>query len=763
MSRITPRTSLLALTTASALGVVAVAAHADPLPTHHQHDAVRRAAAAHAETGHVPADQVLTLDLVASPADLPGLRAYARDVVTPGSAHYRQFLSSAEVSRRFGPSAADYARVVAFAQSHGLTVIGGSRESMDVQVSGSVAAIEQAFSIRLNTYNHPTENRTYRAPDRELSVPAGTPIYHVSGLDNFSIPRPHLATRANTGATPKATTGSGPSASYLGSDMRAAYYGSGPLTGAGQVVGLLEYYGSNLNDLTTYYTNAGQTNTVPVNLIATDKTSLTCNYTGTSRTRCDDTEQTLDMTQVLGMAPGIAALNVYVGSTDTAILGAMVAANPLPLTIGCSWGWSPADPATLEPYFLRMVAQGQTFLAASGDASTWKATGSAAPWPADDPWVVSVGGTSLTTTGAGGAWAGETAWVDSGGGVTTNGFAIPAWQALPGVINATNNGSTTLRNGPDVSANADFTFYVCANQTTCTANKYGGTSFAAPMWAGYLALVNQSLAANGQGPVGFVNPVIYNQNLVGSTYALDFNDVTSGTSGSYSATTGYDLVTGWGSPTPALVGTLAGLVSAPSLTVSTLAGSLSIAEGATASTVVDVASAGGFSGAVTLAASGLPSGVSAAFNPATVTNYGASTLTLTASASAPVTTAVPVTITATSGSTTASTTVNTAVTVPPSYSLSIAPTALTVARGKSGTATLTESVTGGYSTKVTLTASGQPTGVTVSSSKSSLTGATTATITFKVASTAAVGTYTITLKGTAGTTSKTTTVALTVQ
>jgi subtilase family serine protease len=320
-----------------------------------------------------------------------------------------------------------------------------------------------------------------------------------------------------------------------------------------------------------------------------------------------------------------------------------------------------------------------------------------------------------------------------------------------------------LRNGPDVSANADFTFYVCANQTTCTANKYGGTSFAAPMWAGYLALVNQSLAASGQGPVGFLNPVIYNQNLVGSTYALDFHDVTSGTSGSYSATTGYDLVTGWGSPTPALVGTLAGLVSAPSLTVSTLAGSLSVAEGGTASTVVDVASAGGFSGAVTLAASGLPSGVSAAFNPATVTNYGASTLTLTASASAPVTTAVPVTITATSGSTTASATVNTAVTVPPSYSLSIAPTALTVARGKSGTATLTETVTGGFASAVSFSASGQPTGVTVSSSKSSLTGAGSVTITFKVASTAAVGTYTITLKGTSGTTSKTTTVALTVQ
>ena len=77
------------------------------------------------------------------------------------------------------------------------------------------------------------------------------------------------------------------------------------------------------------------------------------------------------------------------------------------------------------------------------------------------------------------------------------------------------------------------------------------------MWAGYLALVNQQLAANSQGPAGFINPTIYQQN-VGSAYATDFHDITSGTSGSYSAVTGYDLVTGWGSPTPALVNALAG-------------------------------------------------------------------------------------------------------------------------------------------------------------------------------------------------------------
>ena len=69
--------------------------------------------------------------------------------------------------------------------------------------------------------------------------------------------------------------------------------------------------------------------------------------------------------------------------------------------------------------------------------------------------------------------------------------------------------SKTYRNGPDVSANANFTFYVCADQTTCTANEYGGTSFAAPMWAGYLALVNQQAVANGHHTLGFINPTLY--------------------------------------------------------------------------------------------------------------------------------------------------------------------------------------------------------------------------------------------------------------
>jgi subtilase family serine protease len=192
-----------------------------------------------------------------------------------------------------------------------------------------------------------------------------------------------------------------------------------------------------------------------------------------------------------------------------------------------------------------MAAQGQNFFAASGDSSTWSTRNEA--WPADDANIVSVGGTDLTTASAGGAWKSETAWVDSGGGISPDKIKIPAWQQLSGVINSSNKGSTTLRNGPDVSANANFTFYVCADQTTCTANEFGGTSFAAPMWAAYVALVNQQLKANGFSTIGFINPFLYSFG-VSSSYSTDFHDITSGKSGSFSSVTGYDLVTGWGSP-----------------------------------------------------------------------------------------------------------------------------------------------------------------------------------------------------------------------
>jgi kumamolisin len=532
------------------LSVVTLNVHAQSLLTRH----MREATSSEAQVlGRLPANQTMQLDIVLPLRDQAGLDAFVRDLYDPSSFSYRHFLTVPEFTERFGPSQQDYDAVVSFAKANGFQVVGGTRDGMEVQVRGSVSTIEAAFHVSMNTYRHPTEDRTFFAPDREPTTDLPFPLWHVSGLDNFSIPHPMVVRKSDFAkvhgieaekVVSHATTGSGPSASFLGSDMRAAYYGGTALTGAGQNLGLLEFVGTDLTDLTTYFKNAKETNTVPITLLSTDGTSVNCVDTRAGGD-CDDTEQTLDMTQAIGMAPKLASLTEYIGSTDTAMISAMTTHSPLPTTIGCSWGWTPADPTTLNPFFEKMAAQGQNFFAASGDNSTWSTRNEA--WPADNAFVVSVGGTDLVTASAAGPWKSETAWVDSGGGISPDKIAIPAWQKLSGVINSSNKGSTTLRNGPDVSANANFTFYTCSDQTTCLANEFGGTSFAAPMWAGYIALVNQQLVANGDPTIGFINPLIYAENIT-SAYATDFHDITSGKSGSFSAVTGYDLVTGWGSP-----------------------------------------------------------------------------------------------------------------------------------------------------------------------------------------------------------------------
>ena len=541
--------SMLAL--ASIVSAATITSQAQSVLTHHVREATLDGRAQ--ALGHLPSSQVLQLDVVLQLRDRSALQSYLNELYDPSSPVYRHWLTPAEFTARFGPTQEDYDKVVSYMKAQGFAVVGGTRDGLDVQVKGPVSSVESAFHVTMHTYQHPTEDRVFYGPDREPSADLPFALWHVSGLDNFSIPHPLYVKRSDYAAAhgiapevavKNATTGSGPSASFLGSDMRAAYYGGTALTGSGQNLGLLEYEGTDLADLNTYYTNAKQTLKITPVLLSTDGTSTACLYTRKGG-YCDDTEQTLDMTQALGMAPGIASLTVYIGSTDTAMIAAMTTHSPLPATIGCSWGWTPADPTTLDPYFEKMASQGQNFFAASGDSSTWSSRNEA--WPADDANVVSVGGTDLVTASAAGPWKSETAWVDSGGGISPDKIAIPSWQKLSGVINSSNKGSTTYRNGPDVSANANFTFYTCSDQEACLANEYGGTSFAAPMWAGYIALVNQELVAQGKATIGFINPTIYAKNIT-SAYATDFHDITSGKSGSYSAVTGYDLVTGWGSP-----------------------------------------------------------------------------------------------------------------------------------------------------------------------------------------------------------------------
>ena len=488
--------------------------------------------------GHLPSEQRLSLAISLPLRNETELDSLLNELYDPQSPNFHDYLSVQEFTRRFGPSESDYAAVLQFARANGLAVIDTPANRLVLDVEGPAANIEKAFNISFGLYQHPTESRTFYAPDREPSLDLDVPLLHISGLDNFALPHAKnvRASQAGTQAQIGKTTGSGPGGQFIGSDMRAAYYGSGALDGAGQSVGLFEFAGYEISDVQNYFKKVKQPLNVPVKGVSVNGARLTC-----PPASCDDSEQVLDIEMAISMAPALSQVVVYVGNKDVSIFNQMAVDNTSK-QVSCSWGWSD-DETSLDPIFKQMAAQGQSVFVATGD------NGSSTPgdvvWPADDPYITAVGGTDLTTTGPGGAWKSETGWNGSAGMPSKNGVPIPGYQKQKGVITQLNQGSKTLRNIPDVAAEANTNQYSCYDGSCSGGN--GGTSYAAPQWAGYIAMANQQSLAGGGSTLGFLNPAIYKIGL-GAAYDSDFHDIISGSNGKYTAVTAFDLVTGWGSP-----------------------------------------------------------------------------------------------------------------------------------------------------------------------------------------------------------------------
>src|SRR5271154_604928 len=218
------------LCSAVLLFVMEAPAQAQSLLTRHVRPAVTTGQAQF--LNRLPATQSLRIDIVLPLRDQAGLEAFLQQLYDPASPSYRHFLTVSEFTARFGPSQEDYDAVVQYAKSNGLTVIGGSRDGMDVELEGTVSGIETAFHVSMGVYQHPSENRPFYSPDREPTVDLAFSLWHVSGLENYALPKPTFMHKGS-GKGSNATTGSGPSSSFLGSDMRAAYYGGTVLTGSG--------------------------------------------------------------------------------------------------------------------------------------------------------------------------------------------------------------------------------------------------------------------------------------------------------------------------------------------------------------------------------------------------------------------------------------------------------------------------------------------------------------------------------------------------
>jgi subtilase family serine protease len=444
-------------------------------------------------------------------------------------------------------------------------------------------------------------------------------------------------------------------------------------------------------------------------------------------------EISLDVEWAHAIAPQATILLVEATSNSlTDLLAAVSYATSYTGVKAVSMSWGGSEFSTETSYDSYFSTAGITFFASSGDS------GAGVIWPSSSPNVVGVGGTTLNLDSSG-AVISETAWSGSGGGVSAY-EAKPAYQ--------TNYGLTYARRAaPDVSYDADPNTGVYVYDSTPYQGSagwwiVGGTSAGAPQWAAIQAL---GLSANNNN---------FYQDAASSTYASYFRDVTSGSNG-YPAGSGYDLVTGLGSP----ITTSFTPSTTPDFTLSASPTTLNVGSGSSGTSTITVTALNGFTGNVTLSTI-TPTGWTASLSAGSIPTSGQSTLTIIVPSSAGSGT-YSVTVTGKSGTLSHTISVTVQVTSP-DFSISASPSSLSIRSGSSGTSTITVTALNGFTGTVTLSATA-PTGLTASLSPTSISTSGKSTLTITVASTTRTGTYTITVTGKSGTLSHTATVRVAVR
>lgn len=551
--------------------------------------------------GRLDAQTALQVGLILPLRNQDKLAELLRRQYTPGDPLYHQFLTPPDFTSRFGPTQANYDAAAAYARAQGLTVTGTSPGRTLLNVAGPTARIESAFGVRMSRYRLPDGRQVFSnsaAPVLPRSV--AVRLAGIAGLNNIAQMHPHLRYPNMTSHAPVPIQGggggigSGPLGGIAPNDVKYAYnlssvtplYGTsvavpaGALTGAGQNIGLFELDGFVASDI-ALYTSQFALPTVLTGAAAPITPILLGSYTGTPLTVNGQTEVTLDIDMALALAPGAAGIYVYEANPNTDASAPLTiftrmandlnpngSKKPLLQVISCSWGIT-EEVETLDTLngenaiFQQMAAQGQSLFCSSGDNGAYDSYGTtgigltspSVDNPASQPYATGVGGTTLSYVKAGtsaagavtaGAYIGETVWSagtsdvnpeGSGGGVS-NIWVKPVYQTGFGI-------APIKREVPDVSLNADpnigYSIYVNG-----AAEVVGGTSAAAPLWAGFTALVNQKRTLNGLEPVGFMNSVLY-PIAAGNGYVSGFHDITTGSNLFYQATTGFDDASGLGS------------------------------------------------------------------------------------------------------------------------------------------------------------------------------------------------------------------------
>ncbi len=570
-----------------------------------------RAAADATDIGGLSTGTPIHLTVVLKPRS--GLAAFVQQVSDPASALYRAYLTPAQFGQRFGATPAQLAAVEASLRSHGLSPGAVSANRLSISMTADAATVQRAFSLSLR--------RVRLISGRLAVVPNAAPavdteiagdVQAILGLTTLSAPRPLSASRVLPGSPRRArraaaghvaTGGPQPCSAaqstasadnaYTADQIASTYrfsglYGAGKL-GRGETVAVYELEPNDPQDIATYqscYGTSAQVSYVPVD--------------GGAGSGAGAGEAALDIEQVIGLAPK-ATILVYQGpnsgsgtpgsgpyDTYSAIINQDRAQ-----VITTSWGVCEPDNGTdaanaESALFEQAAAEGQTMVAAAGDTGSEDCTTTnglpttslAVDDPGSQPFVTSVGGTTLHTIGPPPV---QTVWNGGGNAGALTGFATGAtgggisqlWR-MPGyqqgaagslnVIQADSSGSpcnatnALCREVPDIAADADpTTGYVVyyngsGSQFGATSGwqSVAGTSAASPLWAALVALINGSSACQGS-PIGFANPTLYK--VAGASYAGNFDDVTSGNNdytgtngGRYPAGPAFDMATGLGTP-----------------------------------------------------------------------------------------------------------------------------------------------------------------------------------------------------------------------
>lgn len=456
----------------------------------------------------------------------------------------RQYLTREEFSLLHDASAVDLEKIRAFATQHGLKVVSEDRTSRTVRLGGTVQSFNAAFGAELRRYEH--ESGTYRCRTGNLTIPADLDgvIEGVFGLDNRPQAKPHFRLRKQKPDVHAQAA----AVSYSPLEVAKAYGFPSSATGTGQCIGIIELGGGySASDLNSFFKNLGIS---APNVTAVSVDGATNAPTGDASG--PDGEVELDIEVAGAIAPAAQIALYFAPNTDQGFIDAVTTAvhdaKLKPSIVSISWGgpensWTEQSRNALNTACQDAATMGVTVLAASGDNGASDGSTNGTPtvdFPAASPYVVGCGGTKLTISGAN--IGNEVAWNElsanagaTGGGVSEV-FALPDFQKSADVPKAPNG--FVGRGVPDVAGDADpqtgYNVVVDGQQQVI-----GGTSAVAPLWAGLLALINQSLGAN----VGYVNPLLYS-----ATVEPTFHDITSGSNGDYSATKGWDACTGLGSP-----------------------------------------------------------------------------------------------------------------------------------------------------------------------------------------------------------------------